>query len=176
MIFFTSDTHFSHKNIIRHNNRPFENIEEMNAALIDNWNSKVTDNDEIYFLGDFCFGNKKQHNEIFHQLRGVKHLIKGNHDKDDIVDHMPWQSISYYKEVKFQRHLIILCHYPMRSWNSIHRGSWMLYGHCHANLPEFDYMKSTDIGVDNQNYKPVSFADLKPVMDKRVFKPNDHHF
>lgn len=176
MIYFTSDTHFSHKNIIKYSKRPFNSIDEMDETLIKNWNSKISDNDIVNFLGDFCFGDLKRHNEIFHQLNGKKHLIKGNHDKSDIVEKMPWESIADYKEIKFHRHLIILCHYPMRSWNKMHRGSWMLYGHCHANLPELDYMKSTDVGVDNQNYTPVSFDDLKPVMDRRVFRPVDHHF
>lgn len=82
MIYFTSDQHFGHSNILKHTGRPFSSIEEMDAALIRNWNAKVHRNDIVYILGDLFFRNSTPAEEYLHQLKGVKHLIIGNHDKD----------------------------------------------------------------------------------------------
>ena len=79
-IYVTSDTHFNHKNIIEYCNRPYSSVEEMNKAIIDNWNSVVKDEDTVYVLGDFCLGGKEAIKELCSQLKGHKILIKGNHD------------------------------------------------------------------------------------------------
>ena len=81
MIYFTADTHFFHSNIIRMGNRPFQSMEEMNQALIQNWNAKVSDNDDIYILGDLTLKGPSLTNELLRQLRGRKYLIRGNHDR-----------------------------------------------------------------------------------------------
>ena len=77
-IYVTSDTHFNHKNIIEYCNRPYSSVEEMNKAIIDNWNSVVKDEDTVYVLGDFCLGGKEAIKELCSQLKGHKILIKGN--------------------------------------------------------------------------------------------------
>ena len=82
MIYFTIDMHLGHENIIRLCNRPFSNVEEMDQALIDNWNRRVQPQDTIYILGDLMFRNKKPPEEYLRQLNGKKHLIIGNHDRD----------------------------------------------------------------------------------------------
>ena len=81
MIYFTSDLHFYHENIIKSVNRPFKNAEQMNDTLIKNWNNKVQPHDEIYILGDFTMKGYTFATTILYQLKGKKHLIKGNHDK-----------------------------------------------------------------------------------------------
>jgi calcineurin-like phosphoesterase family protein len=60
MIFVTADLHLNHCNIIKYCNRPFKTVEEMNKTLINNWNSKVTKEDVVFHLGDFCFGPYKE--------------------------------------------------------------------------------------------------------------------
>ena len=80
-IFVKSDTHFNHKNIIKCCNRPYKDVEEMNEAIISNWNNSVTNDDIIYHLGDFGFGTKEELKQIFNRLNGQKYLIMGNHDK-----------------------------------------------------------------------------------------------
>lgn len=80
-IFFTSDLHFGHKNIIRFDNRPFSTVEEMDEALIRNWNAKVSDEDTVYVLGDISWYNDAKTSEIINSLHGHKILIKGNHDR-----------------------------------------------------------------------------------------------
>ena len=81
MVFFTSDLHLGHRNIIRLCNRPFSSIDEMDQRLIEKWNEKVTDADTVYILGDLMFRNEKPPEEYLRQLRGKKHLIIGNHDR-----------------------------------------------------------------------------------------------
>ena len=80
-IWWTSDTHFYHANVIKYSKRPFANVEEMNAALVRNWVAVVQPGDTIYHLGDFSFGRKEQNEALLQQLHGHKHLILGNHDK-----------------------------------------------------------------------------------------------
>ena len=80
MIYFTADTHFNHINIIKFCDRPYELIDEMNEALIENWNSVVGKDDEIYHLGDFGWGDNVDNLDILRRLNGTKYLVKGNHD------------------------------------------------------------------------------------------------
>lgn len=79
-VFFTSDTHFGHANIIRFCKRPFENVEEMNEVLIENWNKVVSDDDTVFHLGDFAFGGSNVWKEIIPRLKGHINLIIGNHE------------------------------------------------------------------------------------------------
>ena len=81
MIFFTSDSHFGHANIIKHCNRPFSSVEEMDEHLISAWNSRVRPSDTIYILGDLIFRSTASPDSYLSRLRGKKHLILGNHDK-----------------------------------------------------------------------------------------------
>ena len=81
MIYFTSDTHFYHKNIIKYCNRPFKDEIDMNNKLIDNWNSIVTNNDTVYHLGDFALTSYNNLKDIFNKLNGNIILIRGNHDR-----------------------------------------------------------------------------------------------
>ena len=80
-IFFCADTHFNHKNIIKYCNRPFKDVDEMNEVIINNWNSVVSDDDTIFFLGDFVLGNREQIIEFGSKLKGHKILQVGNHDR-----------------------------------------------------------------------------------------------
>jgi calcineurin-like phosphoesterase family protein len=174
--FFVSDPHFSHFNIIKYSNRPYNSVEEMNEALISNWNNKVSDNDTIYCLGDFVFGVDSKRPEIFFdKLNGKKHLIRGNHD-NDITANLPWESVSELKEIKVKKQRIILCHYAMKVWRHSYKGTYMLYGHSHQTLPEDDSL-SFDVGVDGWNYSPVSFEQVDAKMNwkknnKNYFKNN----
>lgn len=78
--FFTSDTHFGHRNVLTYDNRPFDNVWQMQTALIDNWNSVVRQNDTVYHLGDVAFGSPAWTENIVDKLHGYKVLIRGNHD------------------------------------------------------------------------------------------------
>ena len=83
-MFFTSDTHFNHTNIIQYCQRPFKSTDEMNEAMIDNWNSIVGEDDTVFHLGDFCLGGAAEWNKILNRLNGRIYLILGNHDLKNI--------------------------------------------------------------------------------------------
>jgi calcineurin-like phosphoesterase family protein len=159
-LFFTSDTHFGHYNIMRYCERPFDTTEEQDETLIQNWNSVVKPNDSIYHLGDFGFGPQK---ETFDRLNGIKHLIIGNHDKKPIL-HMGWESVRQVFMLKYYDYRIWLSHYPHRSWPNAFHGSWHLFGHNHGRLSPQG--KSFDCGVDCTNFIPMSLPQVEDKMRK----------
>lgn len=79
MIYFTSDPHYYHANVIQYCSRPFKSVEEMNEALIANWNSVVQQDDIVYCLGDFSLAFRPVET-ITRRLNGTKLLVPGNHD------------------------------------------------------------------------------------------------
>lgn len=170
-LFFTSDQHFFHRNIIEYSNRPFDSVEEMNEILIQNWNAIVGNNDWIYTLGDFSFGTIEQNIEIVKYLNGNKVFILGNHDKN-----INKEFLSYFRKVKRIHEItnvkpnIVLSHYAMRVWNKQHYGTWQLYGHSHGTLPESEYMKAMDVGVDcHPNYSPFHYDEIREILDNRYY-------
>lgn len=159
MIYFTSDTHFGHRNIIKYSKRPFNSVEEMDEALITNWNERVQPTDEIYHLGDFAFkGSNSQ--EVMDRLNGKKHLVRGNHDPKHRENQLRgWEWIKDYYLLRYNGEKIILFHYGLRVWDCSHYGSIALYGHSHGGLPGND--QSLDVGTDCWNYRPVTLAEIK---------------
>lgn len=173
MIYFTSDTHYGHDNIIKYSNRPFSNIQEMNEKMIDNWNLIIKNNDDVYHIGDFAFGNGlKNPEQYFNRLNGRKHLIKGNHDYGCKTLNLPWDSINDYLEIVYKNQKIVLMHYSMRVWHHSYKDTWNLYGHSHGTLIEEDKL-AFDVGVDVWDFKPVSFTQVK---NKMLFKKKNTTF
>lgn len=144
MIYYISDLHFFHTNVLRFDKRPFSSMEEMNEKLVENWNSVVSDEDTVYFLGDFSFGKNPETIEILKSLKGHKVLIKGNHDGKYLKDKNftnCWEGIYDILEVKDTLYgkpiNITLCHYPILSFKSRYREeSFHFYGHLHNNTSE----------------------------------------
>lgn len=167
-IWFTADTHFGHANIIRHCARPFETVEEMDAALIDLWNSRVGPNDEIYHLGDFAFkADPDRVEKLFRRLRGKKHLIIGNHDGAATL-RLPWASEPVDRRIVRVPGVdvpVVLDHYAMRVWPRSHHGAIHLYGHSHGTLP--GHGRSIDVGVDVHGYRPVELAEIRPLLHEQ---------
>ena len=164
MVYFTSDLHLGHRNIISLQYRPFESVEEMDRALIDNFNSVVKKNDTVFILGDLCFRLKpNKANEVISRLNGRKYLIKGNHDLE--YDPALFIDIKDYMTVSLNEKYFTLMHYPMLSWPKKERGSIQLYGHIHARM---DYnernraegIKRYDVGVDANDFYPVSVDSI----------------
>jgi len=169
MILFTADHHFGHSNIIRHCNRPFQSVDEMNDVLLDNWNSAVKPGDTVYIIGDLFFRNAIPAEDFLHKLKGKKYLIIGNHDKDwmkrtDLPKY--FESAERMMEISTGAHKVTLCHYPMMTWNAISKGSYMIHGHIHNNTDAdyFQFIRNMpnilNAGVEINDYKPVSFNDL----------------
>ncbi len=170
MIWFTSDTHFGHKNILQYCERPFDSIEEHDEALIQNWNDRVHKGDVVYHLGDFALCSQDKAREIAGRLNGNIYLLLGNHDKGikGMEDMFVW--VRHYHEVKTKGDYrkICLLHYAQRVWNGSHRGTYHLYGHSHGDLDDHGY--STDVGVDRWSYGPVSLEEIEAYMEE---KPRD---
>lgn len=184
-IFFTSDTHFFHKNIIKYCTRPYETVKEMNDAIIENWNRVVPEDGVVFHLGDVSLtASPKGIDEILWKLNGKKHLIKGNHEKNALQKEyirMHWESINditeiYIKdeEITYGEQHIVMCHYPMIVWNGSHRGSWQLFGHVHGGLSNKGMInhKATqlDVGVDSHDYSPISYQQVKEIITKQNLK------
>lgn len=152
-VWFTSDLHFGHKGILNFcpETRPFSDIDEMEQAIIANWQQQVAQNDRVYILGDVFFCGPDKAHKIIDQLPGQKHLIFGNHDKT-IRNNKPLRdkfvSTSEYKEITLDKVKICMFHFPIWEWYQIHRGSYHLFGHVHGNnaVPG----RAMDVGIDSR--------------------------
>jgi calcineurin-like phosphoesterase family protein len=170
--FFTSDLHFGHANIIRFCERPYASVEEMDAALINNWNARVHAHDVVWVLGDVSFHHPQQTFEILSQLKGFKKLVLGNHDKSIRKQKHLYDCFTEvydgFKEVYLQDEEVhtplfaVLCHYPMLSWNRSFHGSLHLHGHMHNRQPikDGETMKRLDVGVDAHQYRPITLQEV----------------
>lgn len=177
LIYYTSDLHLGHANVIRHCDRPFADADEMDAALIKNWNDRVHRNDTVYIVGDFLFRAKRPAEEYLYVLKGKKHLIVGNHDKYWMkkVDLSTWfESVSPLLFVTDSGRTATLCHYPMMTWPGMGKGGFMVYGHIHNNT-DADYwplIASRDLmlnaGADINGFAPVTLDEM--IENNRRFK------
>lgn len=175
-IYFWSDTHFNHGGIIRYCSRPYADVREMNAALIERWNSSVKLTDTIYLLGDFAFSAKDGEDieGIFGRLHGHKHLVTGNHDeRNPKVLRLPWESVSMLKTVKDHGMRAEVCHYPLETWKQAHHGALMLHGHSHGTLKNV-IPHRFDVGVDVRE-RPMSFEQFHEIAAGQTFEAVDHH-
>lgn len=168
MVYFTADLHFYHKNIITATNRPFSNEDEMNRVLIQNWNDKVSFDDDVYILGDFTMKGPALAASVLYGLKGKKHLIRGNHDgfvNKASFDQTLFASVQDYLEIECFNTWFILSHYPMVEWNGYYKGSIMLHGHQH-NHEEYNIdnrkngLRRYDVGVDANHMTPVSAEEV----------------
>lgn len=165
MKFFTGCTHYFHKNIIRYCKRPFDNINEMNETMIKNYNSVIGENDEVYFLGDFAQCPINDILTVLLKLNGQKFFILGDHDKQIYLCRSYFNKISPMMKIKINNITVTLCHYSMRVWSKSHYNSWHLYSHSHGQLDPQG--KSWDVGVDNNNFIPLSEIQIEKIMKNR---------
>ncbi|MFC6740408.1 metallophosphoesterase [Methylobacterium tardum] len=159
---FTADTHFGHTRIVNATfstpRLAFSTIEEHDEALVANWNATVGPDDTVWHLGDFSYRcHPRRERALFDRLAGVKHLVRGNHDKSAAA--LPWASVRDVGQVVADGQGIWLSHYSHRTWPRLHRGDLHLYGHSHGTLPGDS--RSLDVGVDCWDYRPVSLAEIR---------------
>ena len=179
MIFFTADCHFGHENIIRHCSRPFASADEMDAALIDNWNATVTPNDEIYILGDFTMRPAAEAHKYLSCLNGRKYYIIGNHDRflkgfEPYMSDFEW--VKAYHVLHIEGRWLVLFHFPILEWYQFYRSGIHLYGHVHNNpqsMKRLDAMTGAafNVGVDVNNFTPVSINEIFHKASQVSFKP-----
>ncbi len=182
-VFYTADEHLGHSRIIQYVTRPFASLEEMDEAIINRWNDRVSDKDTVYCLGDFTLSGPDAAEAYFRRLNGHVILIPGGHDRHWIGRAM--HTVNGHPVVIAPPILrvpdpnmgkIVLCHYPMLSWEQSHYGAWHLHGHSHgtvgvceasgdANLPPGKMRgMRVDVGVDCWNFYPVASEMLAGVM------------
>lgn len=174
MNYYTSDSHFQHDRIMEFcsESRPFKSVEEMTEALVNAWNSVVTDKDTVYHLGDFSFGRGSTFEiaeSIFKRLNGHKNLMIGNHES--LGRKLPWESQMHYREIRETGDTkVVLMHYPLEDWNGRFHGAYHFHGHVHSTpSKQFRYVRNRiDVGVDNVGIKPLSFAEIKKICDERT--------
>lgn len=185
MIYFTSDSHFFHRNIIQYSNRPFTDEYQMNDAIVDRWNSKVLPSDTLYFLGDWAFALGGKLDRVYEIRDRVAcrniHFILGNHDhlifkhRDTLLKDKVFSSISAEYTIHDTKPKVFLYHYSCRTYDKAHHGRYHLYGHSHGTLADDPTSLSFDVGVDTNDFYPYSFEDIKSIMGRKTWKPVDHH-
>lgn len=177
MIYYTSDLHLGHANVIRFDGRPFRDVEEMERKIIENWNSVVKNEDTVYILGDFCWSTDDEWDRILSLLNGQKVLIRGNHDLKNMTQKVRrhFQDVKDYKEISDNGRRVIMCHYPMPFYRADYNENvYHLYGHLHITVEETymqeikKYIKERDIRGNSsdkcQFYNCwLGFYDYKPV-------------
>ena len=177
--FFTSDTHFNHANIIKSCNRPFKDVEQMNETLIANWNRVIGPDDTVFHLGDFCLGGAAEWTKMLDRLNGRIYLIMGNHDLKNLRQGF----VGRFEHVAMQMHIMVgkqriyLCHYPFLCFEGGYKNVWQLFGHVHSrksntgiDAGRLQYLFPTqyDVGVDNNDFTPVSFEQVQRIINKQI--------
>jgi calcineurin-like phosphoesterase family protein len=191
-IWFTADPHFGHAAIINGCKRPFECEVDMDQVMEANWNRIVGKRDHIFILGDLSFHSRKDTMQLVKRLHGIKYLIEGNHDR--MIACNPSEifegGVEKYHEIWVDKTKIVMCHFAFRSWNLMHYGSWNLHGHSHGNLKShnkqldvgvdavnmhYEYLRDQDEGPNKYLYAPMSFIEVKKILDGRPIRSEDHH-
>lgn len=189
-VWFTSDTHFGHRNVLQFCSRPFNSVSEMQSRLIENWNHVVSDQDIVFHLGDFSWwDSNKEIKKLCSKMNGKQiYLVPGNHDLEkgwrEVPDRVTILSsvVQLWIRDESGDTLIfkaILSHYPLMTWNKREEGVPNLHGHLHgckgngrdgkgnsdANLPF--HWNQLDVGVDVWDYKPVNLTALEVALELR---------
>jgi calcineurin-like phosphoesterase family protein len=156
-VFFTSDSHFGDHRTLNIWKRPFGSVAEMDSLLLERWNAAVGLKDEVWHLGDFA-RRPGDVQGLLERLHGVKHLVRGNNDPPGTVAAAGWESVQDYAEIELDGRLLVLCHYPFRTWNGQHKGAIDLHGHSHGRLKPLP--RQFDVGVDVWEWRPVTLAEM----------------
>lgn len=185
MIWFTSDLHIGHTNVVDFCQRPFKDVNEMNEALVRNWNNCVKPTDTIFVLGDLALCPYKEFEPIARRLNGTKYLVKGNHDH---YSDTQYQRVGFtvFHEIKMKLcgRDIRMSHYPywlpwykrLFAFKSELRyqerrppkipGEWLFHGHSHVKYKKANDGQRIHVGVDAWNFRPVSLNELESLMAK----------
>ena len=163
MKFYTADLHLDHRNVIKLSKRPFADVKEQQDTIVANWNARVTDRDDVFILGDVCFG-KKDYIRFCEMLNGNKHFLIGNHDPKGItnikIKRTQFNPLIY--KVKDGDRKIVLCHYPLLEWPGwFNSNVYHFHGHCHGNRGRNDYdNRAFDVGMDINDFEPKTAEEI----------------
>lgn len=188
-IYFTSDTHFHHENILKFCNRPFSDIQEMDNKLVENWNSVVSEDSLVFHLGDFAWGGYNAWKHVRDRLNGEIILIKGNHEEKNMTqtaERELFSLVAYQVKIRVEDRAVYLNHYPFLTYAGVYRIEkdmvWQLYGHTHSgplssngkdmSRLEMAFPTQYDVGVDNNSFRPISWNSVKEIINAQVAKAN----
>ncbi len=160
-LFFTADQHFGHGGARGLFRRPFASTAAMDEALIRRWNAVVGPKDTVWHLGDFAVRQPAERMAaILEGLNGTRHLVAGNNDGEATRALAGWASVHDLVEIEAAGRRLVLCHYPLRSWNGMGKGALQLHGHSHGRMKPLT--RQHDVGVDVRDFAPVALERLLP--------------
>lgn len=179
MIWFTSDEHYGHANIISHCGRPFSDVTHMEDELVERHNACVRDTDLVIHLGDFSFLPEKEQARVLGRLRGSHEIVKGNHDRSTAsLTRIGFEQVvgSYTMDVPMAGEdplILLLSHYPywhedlvefdLKYKNRMPKdeGLWLLHGHIHNFWPAVQpKRRQINVGVDCWEFRPISINEI----------------
>lgn len=174
MIYYIADTHLRDQAIFDKCKRPFKSLNEMENAIISNWNNKVKDDDIVYVLGDIAKDDDFDAISIFIKLKGHKHLIVGNHDHlliERIKDSKIFESVKFIDLIIDKDRKVCVCHYPMMDWMEFNRKGILVYGHIHNKTAKnglaykmikefYKDLPAYNCGVDVCGFEPKTLDEL----------------
>lgn len=173
MNYFLADPHLGHTNVLKFDNRPFDSIEEHDKTIIQNWNKRINEDDDVYLLGDISWHTVPQTFVIYSALKGKKHWIVGNHDKKYLKDKTLREcfvEITDYKELSVNNGLIVLCHYPIPCFNRHYYGEYHFYGHVHNSF-EWLMMEQIKTEMFSKYEKPCNMINVGVMMPYMKYEP-----
>jgi calcineurin-like phosphoesterase family protein len=167
--YVVSDTHFDHENIVDYCDRPFDDVEEMNAALVDRWNATVDEGEEVLFLGDFApFADLGTFLRWFDELQGEVLFLPGDHD--DVVPDRS-EGLHLFERYSFEAggHRFRCVHDPEDGPGNF--DGWVLHGHHHDNWPDrFPLVnpgeRLVNVSVELLDYRPLAVERLVELVDR----------
>lgn len=179
-LFFTSDTHWSHFNIARLCNRPFNSRKEMDERLIANWNKVVPEDGIVIHCGDFMLPHKigyKEYSKYVSRLNGTIYLTRGNHDRIDLGNYDDKLIVNDCLYIQVEKTLIYAQHYPCLAF----KGDIQVFGHLHtlsdgmvhgldSDVVSKLKFNQYDVGVDQNNYIPISYNQLINIINEQQLK------
>lgn len=173
-IWFISDTHFFHENILTFKDndgnliRPgFKNVEEMNERIVDNWNSMIKPQDKVYHLGDVACGVQEQHQftHLMGRLNGHSRLMIGNHDNIHQPAYKWFERIELWTGGKFKQYNFVASHIPLRP-DQMRDGEYNVHGHIHQNILDDNHY--INVCVEHTDYKPVHLDEIREIIKRRM--------
>ena len=172
-VFFTSDYHLFHENILKFDGRPFDTVEEMHSEMISRHNSLVSPDDIVFNLGDCCHGFRGSDSElsnIITQFNGKIYYVPGNHEDHLRIIQKHWTVLPQIQDINIvdYNQIVNLCHFPIRVWDRAHWKSWHFFGHLHGgckddNGKRLNHDKKLlckDVGIMTNDYYPILFDDI----------------
>jgi len=186
-VWFTSDWHLGHKNIVgpdvsnwKSGYRDFKSLDQMNDTIINNINSLVMPDHILFNVGDICIRDNPR--SWYDRINcNNNYICVGNHDRLSKLKQIPNAIVSDIFKVKFNNEdlRVFMSHYAHRVWDRSHHGAYHIYGHSHNSLAD-DWGLSLDVGIDSiyakfGEYRPISYRELENYMKSREIKAVDHH-